>query len=211
MLIIVETCRLSPKNLAVTFRWREHRWASCVKIFTWPFELLCHWLSVTSLTLPRLRKNILSSLITPRFKRKKLFLCLAKSLRILHLITYDQVSISWCRLRNPPWFLVGFWSQRDPVWTLNLFLAYPSWYPRLSSPLVITDEIPNPSGSLQPLQPNELQTKIFNEFARTIHKILLTRVDRFGHLHDIHFSNLVQDAVSIGWSDSWLAAKPHRY
>ena len=68
----------------------------------------------------------------------------------------------------------------------------------VSSPLVITDEIPNPSGSLQPLQPTGLQTKTFNEFARTIHKTLLTRVDRFGYLHDIHFS-----AQDDEWEKSW--------
>ena len=68
----------------------------------------------------------------------------------------------------------------------------------VSSPSVITDEIPNPSGSLQPLRPNELQTETFNEFAMTIHKTLLTRVDRFGHVHDIHFS-----AQDDEWEKSW--------
>jgi hypothetical protein len=60
-----------------------------------------------------------------------------------------------------------------------------------SSPLVKREEEAervSPTGSLQPNKPDQLQAETYNEFARTIHHTLLTRVDRFGYEHVIHFS-----------------------
>ena len=69
-----------------------------------------------------------------------------------------------------------------------------------SSPLVKHEEArrANPAGSLQPEKPNQLQAETYHELARTIHHTLLTRVDRFGDDHDIHFS-----AQDDDWEASW--------
>jgi len=71
-----------------------------------------------------------------------------------------------------------------------------------SSPLVKRGEEEagraSPTGTLQPDKPDQLQAETYNEFARTIHHTLLTRVDRFGDRHEIHFS-----AQDDDWEASW--------
>lgn len=70
-----------------------------------------------------------------------------------------------------------------------------------SSPLVNHEEeagCTSSTGSLQPDKPDQLQVETYNEFARTIHSTLLTRVDRFGDRHEIHFS-----AQDDDWEASW--------
>ena len=70
-----------------------------------------------------------------------------------------------------------------------------------SSPLVKREEEAGRAsltGSLQPDKPDQLQAETYNEFARTIHNTLLTRVDRFGDRHEIHFS-----AQDDDWEASW--------
>ncbi|EFQ99549.1 hypothetical protein MGYG_02562 [Nannizzia gypsea CBS 118893] len=44
----------------------------------------------------------------------------------------------------------------------------------------------------------DMQAKTFSEFARTVHKLLLTGIDRFGHHHDIRFS-----AQNDDWESHW--------
>jgi hypothetical protein len=70
-----------------------------------------------------------------------------------------------------------------------------------SSPLVKREEEAgraSPTGSLQPDKPDQLQAETYNDFAHTIHHTLLTRVDRFGDQHEIHFS-----AQDDDWEASW--------
>ena len=69
-----------------------------------------------------------------------------------------------------------------------------------SSPLVEREEAERPilTRGLQPDQPEQLQVETYNEFARTIHRTLLTRVDRLGYKHEIHFS-----AQDDEWEASW--------
>ena len=44
----------------------------------------------------------------------------------------------------------------------------------------------------------QTQTETYNEFTRTIHRTLVTRIDKFGNNHNIHFS-----AQNDEWSLSW--------
>ncbi|KAG5209995.1 hypothetical protein GTR04_5422 [Trichophyton interdigitale] len=51
-----------------------------------------------------------------------------------------------------------------------------------------------PDGSIVP----EMQSKTFSEFARTVHQLLLTSIDRLGYHHDIRFS-----AQNDDWESHW--------